>query len=153
MKPQAIFYTSHTGYTLRYALMLADAWDLHVYDMKKDAKKLPAGTPVFYLGWLMAGSLKGYKKAARRFSVAGAAAVGMGKSDEQTQGVRTRHKIPGNISLFGLRGGYDSRKITGFYRSMMNTLEKFLSKKIEKDPDVQYIQTHIGIGYRMLKAE
>ena len=28
-----------------------------------------------------------------------------------------------------------------------------LRKKIEKDPDTQYIQTHIGIGYRMLKLE
>jgi len=28
-----------------------------------------------------------------------------------------------------------------------------LRKKIEKDPDNQYIQTHIGIGYRMLKVE
>ena len=28
-----------------------------------------------------------------------------------------------------------------------------LRKKIEKDPNAQYIQTHIGIGYRMLKAE
>ena len=26
-----------------------------------------------------------------------------------------------------------------------------LRKKIEKDPEAQYIQTHIGIGYRMLK--
>ena len=26
-----------------------------------------------------------------------------------------------------------------------------LRKKLEKDPDTQYIQTHIGIGYRMLK--
>ena len=26
-----------------------------------------------------------------------------------------------------------------------------LRKKIEKDQDTQYIQTHIGIGYRMLK--
>ena len=26
-----------------------------------------------------------------------------------------------------------------------------LRKKIEKDPENQYIQTHIGIGYRMLK--
>ena len=26
-----------------------------------------------------------------------------------------------------------------------------LRKKLEKDPDIQYIQTHIGIGYRMLK--
>jgi len=28
-----------------------------------------------------------------------------------------------------------------------------LRKKIEKDQDAQYIQTHIGIGYRMLKTE
>lgn len=28
-----------------------------------------------------------------------------------------------------------------------------LRKKIEMDEDVQYIQTHIGIGYRMLKVE
>ena len=28
-----------------------------------------------------------------------------------------------------------------------------LRKKLEKDPETQYIQTHIGIGYRMLKAE
>ena len=28
-----------------------------------------------------------------------------------------------------------------------------LRRKLEKDPDTQYIQTHIGIGYRMLKIE
>lgn len=28
-----------------------------------------------------------------------------------------------------------------------------LRKKVEKDPNAQYIQTHIGIGYRMLKNE
>ena len=28
-----------------------------------------------------------------------------------------------------------------------------LRKKVEKDPDAQYIQTHIGIGYRMLRNE
>lgn len=28
-----------------------------------------------------------------------------------------------------------------------------LRKKVEKDPGAQYIQTHIGIGYRMLKNE
>ena len=28
-----------------------------------------------------------------------------------------------------------------------------LRKKIEKDSDIPYIQTHIGIGYRMLKVE
>ena len=28
-----------------------------------------------------------------------------------------------------------------------------LRKKLEKDSQTQYIQTHIGIGYRMLKVE
>ena len=28
-----------------------------------------------------------------------------------------------------------------------------LRKKLEKGSDVQYIQTHIGIGYRMLKVD
>jgi len=28
-----------------------------------------------------------------------------------------------------------------------------LRKKVEKDPDAQYIQTHVGIGYRMLRVE
>ncbi len=28
-----------------------------------------------------------------------------------------------------------------------------LRKKLERDPDAQYIQTHIGIGYRMLKID
>ena len=28
-----------------------------------------------------------------------------------------------------------------------------LRKKLEKDSQTQYIQTHIGIGYRMLKSE
>jgi len=28
-----------------------------------------------------------------------------------------------------------------------------LRKKLEKDQGIQYFQTHIGIGYRMLKVE
>ena len=28
-----------------------------------------------------------------------------------------------------------------------------LRKKLEKDAQTQYVQTHIGIGYRMLKVE
>ena len=35
----------------------------------------------------------------------------------------------------------------------LRVLMATLRKKIEKDQDTQYIQTHIGIGYRMLKLE
>ena len=38
----------------------------------------------------------------------------------------------------------------GSLRVFMATLRK----KIEKSPDsVQYIQTHVGVGYRMIKVE
>ena len=52
---------------------------------------------------------------------------------------------------------YLTNKIWGsFWESDMASLRVHMAtlrKKIEKDQDTQYIQTHIGIGYRMLKVE
>ena len=58
---QAILYTSNTGSTARYAQMLGQRLDLPVYSAKEAAKALPRGAQVLYLGWLMAGGIKGYK--------------------------------------------------------------------------------------------
>ena len=45
--------------------------------------------------------------------------------------------------VYGTAGGRDMASL----RVHMATLRK----KLEKNQDTQYIQTHIGIGYRMLK--
>ena len=45
---------------------------------------------------------------------------------------------------------YDYHNDVGSLRVFMATLRK----KIEKSPDSpQYIQTHVGVGYRMIKVE
>lgn len=59
MKPSAILYNSNTGFTERYAKMLGEKTGLPVFSAENPPKK---GTAVIYMGWLMAGSVFGYKK-------------------------------------------------------------------------------------------
>lgn len=66
MMPNAIVYTSNTGYTQQYALMLANQTGLPVYSLEESVARLPAGNSIIYLGWLMAGRVQGYPKAAKR---------------------------------------------------------------------------------------
>ncbi len=64
MKPTTIVYTSAAGHTARYAAMLAEATGLPLHRLEET--KLPKDTPILFMGWLFAGNLKGYAKAAKR---------------------------------------------------------------------------------------
>ena len=75
---KAIVYTSNTGYTGEYAKLLGEETRLPVYSLSDARKSLETGSEIIYLGWLMAGTVKGYPKAAKLFrvsAVCGAAAV------------------------------------------------------------------------------
>ena len=65
MNAAAIVYTSQTGFTARYAALLAERTGLPCRPLK-EAAALPRGTAVIYLGWLCAGGIKGLKEARRR---------------------------------------------------------------------------------------
>lgn len=58
----AIIYTTNTGSTERYARLLA----LPAYSLAEAKKQVFARAEVIYLGWIMAGSVKGYAEAAKR---------------------------------------------------------------------------------------
>ena len=58
MKPNTIVYTSNTGYTREYAMLLGEKTGLPVYSLDEAGKKLAPGDPVIYLGWLMAGKVQ-----------------------------------------------------------------------------------------------
>ena len=122
MKPQAIVYTSNTGFTLRYAQMLSKITGLPIYDLKD--KTLKKKTPVVFMGWLMAGKLVGYKKANRRFSLVAVCSVSLGTPKEQVQ---LKNKI--TVPVFALRGGMDHNKLTGIYKKMIDALISMLEKK------------------------
>ena len=73
----AIVYTSNTGFTEKYAKLLGGKLFLPVYSLEEAKGKLAAGAEIIYLGWLMAGTVKGYKPAVRRYRIRAVGAVGM----------------------------------------------------------------------------
>lgn len=139
MNPNAIVYTSNTGFTAEYAGMLAKKTGLPVYDFAEAKKKLAGGNEIIYLGWLMAGTIKGYKKAMARYHICAVCAVGMCTTGSQMQDVRKTNSIPENIPVFTLQGGFDLERLHGIYKLMMtimkNTAGKGLADKADRTPD------------------
>lgn len=131
----AIVYTSSTGFTRRYAMLLGERTGLPVYDL--NAPGGPArGTPVVFLGWLCAGKLKGLKRAVRRWSVRAVCAVGLG-TDEMNRVERLAPSLgyrPGP-NLFYLRGGFAPERLTGFSKIMMGMMRKAMAGKPPVDDE------------------
>lgn len=136
---KAIIYTSNTGSTARYAKMLANELNLPVYSAEDAKREVPAGAGIIYLGWIMAGGIKGYSQAAKRYRVCAVCGVGMGQSGTQIEEIRLKNKISKDISAFTLQGNFDLKKLHGVYRFMMNimvkTAGKALANKADRTPE------------------
>ena len=139
MKPEAVVYTSNTGTTAQYAQLLAQATGLPVCALSQAGKTLAPGSRILYLGWLMAGQVKGYKKAAKRYTVCAVCGVGMGTTGSQLEDVRRTNAVPAQTPVFTLQGGYDRARLHGVYKLMMTIMEKAagkgLSEKENRTPE------------------
>ena len=135
MKPSAIVYTSNTGYTADYPRLLGQATGLTVYSLPEAAEKLTGGKPILYLGWLMAGKVQGYRKAAKRYSICALCGVGMGETGSQLEDVRKANALPAGLPLFTLQGGFDMTKLRGIYRFMMTVMAKTMGKRLAGKAD------------------
>ena len=135
----AIIYTTNTGSTERYAKLLARKTGLPAYSLAEAKKRVFAGAEVIYLGWIMAGSVKGYAEAAKRYRVRAVCGVGMGQTGTQTDSVRKKSAVPADIPLFTLQGNFDVKKLRGVYRPMMEimvkTTGKGLAEKTDRTPE------------------
>lgn len=132
---QAIVYTSNTGFTRRYAQLLAQATGLPLYDLEQAAQRLGAGATICYLGWLMAGRIQGYAKAARVFRIRAVIGVGMAPDGVQVEAVRKANRLPPELPVFTLQGGYDRSRVKGVYGVMMELLAKKLTWEQKAHPD------------------
>ena len=132
----AIIFTSESGFTKKYADMLSQKTGLSAYELKsiKDAK-IEKGESVIYLGWLMAGKIKGYKKAAKLFDVRAVCAVGMSCPQMQNPEKIKKQNNLGDIPVFYMQGGFNINKLHGINKSMMNIMVKTVGKKLERKPD------------------
>ena len=141
-----ILYSSNTGHTEQYARLLSDELDLPAYNLK-DAPPVLAGGDAIYLGWLMAGLVVGYSKAARRYNVKCVVGVGMSpESDEQTDSVAGKTKAAG-VPVFYLQGGYDFNKLTGIYKLMMKVKTPDILKNFK---DMSESEKEANAVYRMI---
>ena len=132
---KAIVYKSNAGSTARYAQMLSHELALPAYSLDEARKKIAAGTGIIYLGWIMAGGIKGYADAARKYKVRAVCAVGMGQTGTQLKEVRTKNSIPERIPLFTLQGNFDVSKLHGVYKAMMGVMVKTAGKALAGKKD------------------
>ena len=153
----AIIYTTNTGSTERFARLLAQETGLPAYSLAEAKKRVFAGAEVIYLGWIMAGSVKGYAMAAKRYRVRAICGVGMGQTGTQTDSVRKKSAVPASIPLFTLQGNFDMKKLHGIYRPMMEimvkTAGKGLAEKSDRTPEEDDMLDMMLHGGERVKAE
>ena len=131
---KAIVYTSQTGFTRQYAQLLSEKTGVPAYELKEAAGKLPRDSEVFYMGWLMAGSVMGLERAMDRYTIRGAAIVGV--SPQGNGDLWTEARINGGYSdsggrLFYLQGGYAPEKLGFFYRMMMKPMAGSVVRQVQ----------------------
>lgn len=129
---KAIIYTSNTGFTAKYAELLGEKTGLPVYELSDAEKHIEKGAMIIYLGWLFANNVKGYKKAAEKYSIAAVCAVGLCDTGTLLEEVRKTISLPDSIPLFTLQGGIQHAKLHGINKLMINMLIKGLSAQKER---------------------
>ena len=132
MKPTAIVYTFNTGHTRQYSLLLGEQIGLPVYSLDEANSRLSGGSTVIYLGWIHASHVKGYSKAANRFSVCAVCGVGLCDTGTLISEVRKATSIPEGIPLFTLQGGIDRSRLKGMDRLMISMLTKGLAAQKQR---------------------
>ena len=134
MKPSVILYTSNTGFTAQYAALLSEQTGLPCFALKA-AGHIQPGTPILYLGWLMAGNVQGYKEAAKKYTVCAVCGVGMGATGSQIADVRKTNALPDEMPVFVLQGGFDRKRLHGIYKLMMTVMKNTVGKPLARKPD------------------
>ncbi len=133
MKANKIVYSSNTGFTERYARMLAEETGLPLYRLEH----APRGGSAFYLGWLCAGRIVGLSRARKRHLVTGCCAVGLGESPDPE---KLAAQLPGG-RMFYLRGGYAHEKLHGVYRLMMEGMLAAMRRRPPEDESARAMLT------------
>ena len=153
----AILYTTNTGSAEHYAKLLAHETGLPAYSLAEAKKSVVSGAEIIYLGWIMAGSVKGYADAAKRYKICAVCGVGMSKTGTLTDNVRKKTAISSNLPVFTLQGNFDVKKLHGIYRPMMEIMVKAtgknLSAKENRTPEEDDMLDMMLHGGERVKAE
>ena len=99
---EAVVYTSNTGSTEHYAKLLGHELRVSVYSTEEAGNKLPTGTEIIYLGWIMAGKIQRFGLARKKYKICAVCAVGMGHTGKE--------QYSGKDSCIYIAGKFQCRK-------------------------------------------
>ena len=130
---EAIVYTSNTGFTKEYALMLANRLSLPVYSLEDAKAILNNKANILYLGWLCANRVVGLAKALKLYNVIAIGAVGARLPFNKAyleELKRVNHK---GDNLFYLHGGIDYQALKGVKKWILKEASKFIARGNTKE--------------------
>lgn len=146
-----IVYESKTGFTKRYAEMLAKKLRVSIYSTS-DIDLLKPGSTIVYLGWVREGKVVGIKKVLNKYKIKAICAVGAGKSAEPNeQEFISKNKIDGK-KFFYLQGGYNPSKVKGFNKFIMYIFIRILKAK-NTDSNLTETIENLEKGFDVVKEE
>ena len=150
---KAVVFLSETGHTKKYAELLGERTDLPVYDLNTAIKEVPKEAEIIYLGWLMAGTVKGYRKARKRFIVKAVCGVGMSGGNSQLADIQRVNHIPEGLPVFYLQGGFEMGKLHGVHKLMMQTVRAGLKDKANRTAEEEDMRNLLLQGKDFVSAD
>lgn len=147
-----IVYESKTGFTKKYADILATRTGLKALRVK-ELSKVNQDEEIIFLGWMKVGKIQGLDKV-RKYNVKAICGSGTGRTAEpNSQSVMERNSIKG-IPFFYLRGGcLPIKELKGMDKVMMSMFLKMLKKRKDKDEKLQESISIIENGFDGVKEE
>lgn len=147
-----IIYESKTGFTKRYADMLAAKTGLKAFHVK-ELSKVNHDEEIIFLGWMKVGMIQGLKKL-KKYNIKAVCGSGTArKAEPDTETVIARNKIEG-IPFFYLRGGcIPLKEFKGMDKIMMSMFVKMLKSRKDKDEELEESIDNIENGFDGVKEE
>lgn len=147
-----IIYESKTGFTKKYADMLAAKTKLKVLQVKK-ISNVDKAEEIIFLGWMKAGKIQGLEKL-RNYNVKAVCGSGTGRTAEpDAEAVIARNKIE-SIPFFYLRGGcIPLKELKGMDKIIMSMFLKMLKSSKDKDEKLEEAIANIENGFDGVKEE
>ena len=147
-----IVYESKTGFTKRYAEMLANKTNLKAYRINELAN-VSKDEEIIFLGWMKAGKIQGLNKI-HKYNIKAVCGSGTGRTAEpDVETVIARNNI-GNTPFFYIRGGcLPLKKLKGMDKFLLSMFVKMLKGRKDKDESLIEAIYNIENGFDGVKEE
>ena len=126
----AVVYNSCTGSCKKYAELISKELSIPAYELGKEI--IGENGKIVYIGWLFAGKIMGYEKAAEKYKIGAVVQVGMAPVNEGSEAAgRAKNDIDADVPLFCQQGGFNLKKLPLHFRLIMKLKNKEIAARLK----------------------